>query len=60
MGEPIAITAIIVGGLVTGLVAAFGIVVHYGFKSWQTERILQHDEELDGPRPDWFKPADLN
>ena len=41
MTEAIIITAIIVAGIV----AAFGLALHFGFKAWQTERILQHDAE---------------
>jgi len=37
--------AIITLIIVAGLVAAFGLVVHYAFKAWQTERILQADAE---------------
>lgn len=56
MTEVIIITAIIV----SGIVALAWTLLHFAFKAWRTERILQHDAELDGPRPDWFKPADLN
>ena len=40
MTEAAIITLIIVAGLAT----AFGLVVHYAFKAWQAERILQAED----------------